>query len=478
MAGGILFQGGVSGTLADVDSNNQVKVALPTSDAATGKVRMMSEVDNGAKTGTALLLSPEADEDYRLRIGQDTPLDVEVVDYAAQNTAKHAYGNTTMTAAWGSGFLTTNSGSITTTTTGLRVKTYQLFPLTTSAPTYAEAIIQFNNTGTGTNTTIDIGFFLDGGSNPFAPTDGAYFRFNSSGCLGVVNYNNSETTTAAFSFSWVANTSYKFAIEVGTRFVRFWIEDVLYATISSPSAAGQPFISAALPFALRHVIVGGAASATTQMKLASYTVSQGGWAQNIPAALGRALAGGTSAQGQSGGTMGSTENYGNSANPTAAVPTNTTAALGAGLGGQYWETDTLAVNTDGIICTYQVPAGSTTVPGRALAIYGVTVDSYVQTGLTGGGYNAQWVLRFGHTALSLATGEAATTKAPRNRSIGSNTVASGATALTQLTRVGQQWQAPIVVNPGEFVAVVKKKVGTAPSGGTIAHMISIDAVWI
>lgn len=73
-------------------------------------------------------------------------------------------------------------------------------------------------------------------------------------------------------------------------------------------------------------------------------------------------------QGLSGGTMGSLASYANNANPTAAVPTNTTAALGTGLGGQFWETDTLAVNTDGIIDSYQVPAASANYSGKRLSI--------------------------------------------------------------------------------------------------------------
>lgn len=140
-------------------------------------------------------------------------------------------------------------------------------------------------------------------------------------------------------------------------------------------------------------------------------------------------------QGLSGGTMGSLANYANNANPTAAVPTNTTAALGTGLGGQFWETDTLAVNTDGIIDSYQVPAASANYSGKRLSIRGVKINTFVQTALTGGGYNEVWTLVFGHTAVSLATAEAATTKARRAIVIGTRSVASATAALTQLPEI-------------------------------------------
>lgn len=135
---------------------------------------------------------------------------------------------------------------------------------------------------------------------------------------------------------------------------------------------------------------------------------------------------------------------------------------------------------------YCVSAG---VPGSLNAVWSlvapagivttaVEIDSFVQATLTGGGYNAQWSLAFGHTAVSMLTPEAATTKAPRRLPIGSNAVAANAAALTQLTPLSLGLgDAPVFINPGEFIAVVKKKVGTAPSAGTIAHMITIVAGW-
>lgn len=134
-----------------------------------------------------------------------------------------------------------------------------------------------------------------------------------------------------------------------------------------------------------------------------------------------------------------------------------------------------AAGTDGIICSYQNPAATATLTGRRIAIYGVKIESYVQTALTTGGYNAQFILAFGHTAVSLATTETATTKAPRRIPLGVQSVAAGAAALTQLATVSARFDGgPVIVNPGEFIAVAKKKVGTVPGAGVIAHMITFD----
>jgi hypothetical protein len=184
-------------------------------------------------------------------------------------------------------------------------------------------------------------------------------------------------------------------------------------------------------------------------------------------------------QGLSGGTMGSLANFANSTPPTATVPSNT-AASAVGLGGQVYETDTLGAGTDGIVMSYQVPAGTLSIGGRRLVVRGVKIESFVQLGLTGGGYNAVWSLAFGHSAIGLNLTEAAATqvKAPRRVALGNQAVASGATALTALQTVSVDFgDAPVFVNPGEFIAIVKKKVGAAPSAGVIAHTITVVYSW-
>lgn len=474
----IELKSGSGSDIADVDANKRLKVAMDTgaNPAQVGGMRLFSENDTGAVSGTPYLVSPETDHDYRLRVAHEVIFDTETFNYVAQNTGKHVYRNTTMTLAWSAAGLTTNSGNITTTTTGASFQTYAEFPLLGSSQLYCEVEGSFNAAAT-TNTIIDFGLFRAATTNPFAPTDGFYFRLTSAGMQGIINSNGTETSTGVFAFTHTINQKYQFIIAAHEREVEFWIDGVLYASLETPVGQGQPCMSTSLPFMLRHAIAGGAAGAALSFVLNDYTVSVGGPNIAMTASiLGQRIYG--SYQGLSGGTMGSLANFANSANPTAAVPTNTTAALGTGLGGQFWETDTLAVTTDGVIMSYQVPAGTANVQGRRLVVRGVKIESYVQTALTGGGYNAVWSLAFGHTAVSLATSEAATTKAPRRLPLGNQSVASGATALTALQTVSVDLgDAPIFVNPGEFIAVVKKKVGTAPSAGVIAHTITLVYGW-
>jgi hypothetical protein len=229
-------------------------------------------------------------------------------------------------------------------------------------------------------------------------------------------------------------------------------------------------------------IAPGGAGGAFQATIWEYTVAFLGpvVAENL-GAIGNRILG--SHQGLSGGTMGSLSNYANNvAAGAGTLPTNTTAALGTGLGGQYQELFTLALNTDGIICSYQVPAGSTTVQGRRLRIHGVRIESFVSTALTGGPSNAIWALNFGHTAVSLATAESAsfanaTAKGARREVLGQQAVGAAAAVNTALGVIDVKFVEPIYVNPGEFVAVSKKYYGTVGTAGVIQNLITFDYGW-
>ena len=467
-----------------MDSNGYVKVAFPDGNtpSSLGGVRNFSENDTGTKMVTdPQLYSPETDLDYRLRIATDIMLEDETFNATAQNTGKYQYHNTTATVTFGTQGVVTNGSGITTTTTGVSFRSYATFPMAGTQTTSGDFEVSFS-AWLVANTIIDYGFGLNATSNPYAPTDGVYFRVTSAGLVGVVNFNGAETTSGVMNFTPTLNKKYQFIVYVHHRTAEFWINDGvstdLYAVVETPSGSGQPHAAASLPWFLRHSIVGGAASAVCQTTLSNVSVRVGGASYHRTLGeFGNAVYG--SYQGLTGGTMGSLASYANSANPTgASVPTNTTSTVLTGLGGQGWETDTLAVTTDGIIMSYQVPAATANGLGRRLKLTGIRIDSYVQTALTGGGYNAQFSLCFGHTAVSLATAEAATTKAPRRIALGAYSVASGLVALTQLPTIQFDFSsAPIYVNPSEFIAIAKKKVGTAPSAGTIAYTITPIYSW-
>lgn len=471
--------GAASGNVAEVDLTGHLRTRWPGSSSPTlvGAVLNFSENDNGEVTGTPFLASPESDEDRRLRTATDTPLDHEIFNYAIQNMGKHNYTNATMTIAWSVGALLTNATNILTAAAGVTFGTYAYFPFVSSSSLYCEFEASFSNQPS-TNTVIDVGMFLRGAAFPYAPLDGAYFRLSSAGLSGIINYNGVETTSdAVFDFTYKDNKKYSFIVTITARDVTFWIDGVVYGHMVTPFGNGQPFASAAVPFSLRHAngITGSNASAVVNLQLSNYSVTVGGISfSRTMAEIGAGVYGGGNQLSGSGvnGTIAIVGQI-NNTNAVALVPTNTTAAATTSLGGIIFETDSVALTTDCIIMAYQNLAA----PGRRLRINGVTINSYVTTVLATPAYVAQWSLAFGNTAVSMATGEGIAAKAPRRVPLGVQQITT-LLVNTVYSTVTQTFINPIYIEPGQFVSVIKKKVGTTTSAtGVIAHAICFDYSW-
>ena len=474
------------------DAFGNAKVTLPTVLTQSGYSRAAFEVDAGVITGTADIKNAEVDVDFRTRVSQDTMLDEEVFNYLAQNTGKHSLTLTTMASSFTAGQYTSNSASITTTTTGATLATYAVFPNMGTQTLSADCELAFSAQPT-TNTFVEFGLGIPGTAIA-APTDGVFFRLSSAGLQGIASSNGTETSTGVFPlvagsgspWAYTNNKRYQFIVYTGGVEAVFWVNDgtgaIMLGSIKLPVAQGRMSMAGGMQFFHKHRITGGAAGGVLQSMLGAYSVRLGGGNfTQLMSSVGNRMYG--SYQGLSGGTMGSLANYVNNTNPVAAVPTNTTAALGVGLGGQFWETDTLAVTTDGIICSFQNPAVGVNGPGRRLVIRGVSLSSYVQAAITGAPYIAQYSLAFGHTTVSLATAEGVISKAPRRVALPELTQAvTAAQAVSTIVACpgggyADFGDAPVFVNPGEFVALVKKKVGTAASAGVVAHTVKFVYGW-
>lgn len=473
--------GAVSGTGANVDSDRQVLVTTNVDPLKAGAVRSYQVDDPGLRTGEAHLNSFEVDEDFRARVGQDVLIDEEWFNYTAQNTGKFAYRNTTATITWSAAGMLLNASGITTTTTGVAFQAYAETSLVTATSMFNECGVSFSATTCPANVVMDFGSVRLGTTNPYAPTDGVFWRMKASGLVGVVSVAGVETEVALTDASnagaqWtpVVNKTHRFIIAGSKVATEFWIDGEIWGRLETPAANPAPFAGQTLPtFGTRFAITGGAAGAVYQPVVKYYGTSLGGMQSGDKlSVIGARLLG--SYSGLSGGTMGSLTTYPNSTNPTAAAPSNTalTANLPAGLGGQGAVTAAAAAATDGIWGQYQVPAGTTAVQGKRLVIRGIIIDAVnngaaVATTAT----TVQFSLAFGHTAASLATAEAAAAKAPRRVALGFMTWPVGAAigAQPQGGRIFADFgDAAIYVNPGEFVALVGKfLIGTATASQVI-----------
>jgi hypothetical protein len=490
MALDTVLRGSASGAGAEVAGTNQLKVIPETvvhdNPQNVGAVKTYGENDQGQITGELLLSSPEVDVDYRQRISQDLVLDEVVFNYTAQDTGKHLSAATTIASAWTVGNFTTNSGATAAPAANsfAGLATWAQFPSIGTQTLSCDVEAAFSAQPV-TNTYIEFGFagaqYVPSAS---APTDGVFLRLNSSGLQGIAANSSTETSTGVFPLSdgagtWVYQNDkkYQFIIYMGGVEAEFWVNDgdgaLLLGRIPLPSGQGRMNSAQGLRFFFNQRVTVGAAGGAIQGRLGAYNVRLGG--SNITStvsAQGSRIWG--SYQGASGGTMGTLATYPNSTNPTAAAPSNTalTANLPGGLGGQGTVTAAAGGSTDGIWSSYQVPASTVSIPGRRLVLRGVRLDA-VNTGaaVATTATTIQFSLAFGHTAVSLATAEAVAAKAPRRIALGYMTWAVGE-AIGAQPQAGPVFldlgDAPIFVNPGEFVALVGKFiVGTATASQTI-----------
>jgi hypothetical protein len=135
--------GWASGNGAEVNSSNEL---LAVTNKTRSSTTVFYENDDGTKTGTAYLKSPEVSADYRLRVGLDTILFTDTFNATAQNTGnwKHAFATMTMTQS--AGFLNVNAaGTSTASGNYAYLQSWRYFPLIGTAPIAVEFTGQFTN---------------------------------------------------------------------------------------------------------------------------------------------------------------------------------------------------------------------------------------------------------------------------------------------------------------------------------------------
>jgi len=478
---GFRVEGNTSGNVAEVTATNELRVALPVAGGAVGSVRAFSQNDAGSVTGTPLLKSAETSDDYRLRVGIDTVLFNDEFNMTAQNTSQTRHVFTTMTATLGGGALLFNANNTLAATTGVQHTSWRTFPIIDSAPLNITHTINMSAAALA-NQVVEWGLFPHNNGTA-APTDGIYWRYTSAGLIGVLNFNGVETPSGVLVASLPANDTRKFVITLGEKSVEFWMDDVLLADIVVPAGQNKPCLSGALPISMQFRNSGTVSGGPVmQARLWDWNVSLGDLHTSKSWAGQMACMGLSAYQGQNGGVIGQTAQWANAALPTAAAGSNTAAALGSGLGGLFQLNAPATSATDVIISSYQNPAGGVNQTPRQIIIRGCWVDAAnagaaVATTPT----TLALALAFGHTAVSLATAEAAslatgTTKAPRRMPLGIISFPVGAAIGAQAARgIYVDFEAPVVVNPGEFVAVVAKPLtGTATASQVIQFVIGFN----
>lgn len=487
---GFRMEGNTSGSVAEVDANHNLLVNLPKVLSQAGYGIAVFQSDPGTVTGAPTNRNGLVSYDQNLAEGLQSPLFNYAFNVAnnIQDTAMWNLNFATMTVnTTGTGAIDFNHNDTLTTTTGVNIGTFRYFALLSNGGLRVSTVMTPTQNTVAAGQVMEWGLFVGSGGATSAPADGVFFRITNAGVLGAVTYGGTETTTAVFSLdgSLIANVFHLFEIVVNQRVTEFWIDKVLQASLPTPAGNATPFEEQQLPFTMACRNNGTVTGTATHWKFATVRIDQIDTNYSMPFAEAIAAAGGMGYQGQSGQTKGTTALYSNSLAPGAgAAMTNTTAALGTGLGGQFAALPTLAANTDGIVCSFQNPSPSINITPRTLVVTGVRIQSVVTTILAGGPVIYFYSLAFGHTAVSMATAESGnftnnTAKAPRRIAIGIESIAAtAAVGVTGGTGVFMQFLSPIVVNPNEFVAIVAKNVGTVTTLGVITFLVTFDCHWI
>ena len=204
------IKGTTSGLNADVDANNQLKVALPITAANAGIMAMGSVADDGLVTGAANRLVREIDStpDYRLRMGQDNFEFQEYFPGTVINTSRWAVPIATSTISQAGGFITLNSAATPDKTAahGCILRSNMTFPIFATFPRYADFLLNllyanFNNA------QAEFGQGIIGITPGTGPQDGAYFRISPSGISCVLCNNGVEVSETFISTANIPNFS-------------------------------------------------------------------------------------------------------------------------------------------------------------------------------------------------------------------------------------------------------------------------------
>ena len=464
---------------AEVDTFNQLQVNLPLLEANEGYVSCSVTNDDGTITGTRYTKSMEVSDDFRLQVGSSSLMFDSNFPGTAINTTIWQTSLTTMTNTVTNGFSVLNAGSSVASGAIALQRTYRHFPVFKQATMRVEMEVQFAQLPQANNVT-EWGLGIAAAAAA-APTDGCFFRLTSAATfVCVLNYNGTETVSSTFNFATLigTNTSRSCLIYVNAEAVSFWIENVLIAEISIPAGQAAPTSSQNLPLFFR--TYNSAATTLAQIiKVGNCSVQKSDFDTNKPWGYAISGNGGHATQGQTGATIGSTAIYTNAAAAAAAALTNTTAAAAnTGLGGIINVIPSLATGTDGILCSFQAPLGTAALPGRSLYITGVSVDGTITAALTGTApFALAYSLAYGHTAVSLATTESATTKAPRRVPLGIQTFSALTAGITGQRLQDDYTSAPIYVQPGEFFQVTARNLLTANTVGAITYVVTVTGFW-
>lgn len=454
--------GFLSGLGADVDANNQLKVALPVLPANAGYAKMMGK--------GALTTSPEILQGYdgRTIVGVDNVLFKENVDTTAVNVNRWNTSASVMSISNAGGFIQLGGGLLTPNAYAVlsTKKSFQLLAHATLVAKFNFVLINAD----ASNVTIEAGLGTVSGNAPL-PTDGVFVRLSGAIARAVTNYNSAETVLNLASGRPANAVIHECKIIMDSTTAQFFIDDVLQATVDVGNTQQAALVNnSRQPFFMRVFIGASPASTAPAVWLGNVLITQGHLPQNRSWSETQALnALGAYLQPLVG--FGQTPNHANSTSPTSATLSNTVAGY-ATLGGRFQFAAPAGAATDYALFAFQVPAGHQ-LKIHSIAISAINTGAAVATTAT----ILDWAVGVDSSAVSLATTDSGSVLGPRRVPLGVQGLVVGAAIGAQANDLRRDfYAAPLVVNGGNYVhVIVQVPVGTATAGQVIRGDVTIEA---
>jgi hypothetical protein len=450
----IIIKSGSSGTLANVDANNNLNVNLP---AVATQAGFTKQTDVNAHS---VSVSPEG----RVNTGRDTLLFYEPTDGAALNTNNWTVSQLTMTQAVTSGFLVLNSAPITTNGTYSIVTSNKSFEALAEVPLKLRIALKTPNTPQA-SATMEFGFGTAVATTVAPTLAGAYFRYANDGTFrAVANWGGSEVQSSVLTVPSI-NQLHCFDIRINHMNVEFFVDDVLVATIT-PSANAHPMDPTHLPIFAR-VYSTGTPALAPQLLISHVAVTSAdadlckNW-RDQSAGMSKNIVQSPVT------TFSQVTQWANTTQPTTFTPVNIGTGAFTTLGGEYIMNSVATGATDLVLFAYQVPAG--------YQLY--LTDMWITAMNTGAAVAVsatvlQWGLAVNSSAVSMATADSAgTTWQPRRIPIGSQAFPIAAAIGAVAPDIVRTFTTPIVCDSGRYVHVFFKPViGTATASQTITGVV-------
>lgn len=449
-----------------VNADHEAAVALTLTSSKAGFATAAAEKGVTTVGSTRVIREMEVSDDYRLRVELDNPLHIEFPIGTTLNTKKWKTTATTQTVTVANARIELNSSGINTLNTGSMIQTYRTFSLMKAAALYGEFECNWSLDPVA-NWTAEWGF---GNASTYngAHVDGAFFRLTQGVFRGVVANNSVETYVDLGTLPNAAEVG-DYIIEVTQDAVYFWKSNVLLNYVLIPATQYGVWSVESVPLMIRTYNGATTPSVAIKFQCGTTACSLGGMVGNRLWATVKSAMGDSAIQAPTGTATAQTANYANTAAPASATLSNTAAGYTT-LGGQFQFAAVAGAETDYALFGYQVPTGKT------LIIRGVWIDT-MNTGAAVATTATwlQWGLGIGSTAVSLATTDAATTKAPARILLGNQVFPIAAAIGAQAQKIDVNLDAPLVVNSGEFFHVIlKMPLGTATASQIIRGIVGVN----